>query len=65
MNLYFFYSSHAPAWEFSPQRSSVAGRWSVYHCVPTPERGNDAKKESVWAKIKKRFEKSVQDKEKS
>jgi hypothetical protein len=37
-----FYSSHAPAWEFSSQRSSVAGRWSVYHCIPTPERGNDA-----------------------
>jgi len=50
------HSSHAPAWEFSPQRSSVAkhrlvaknicptqvpGRWSVYACIPTPERGND------------------------
>ncbi|MFI3120030.1 MAG: hypothetical protein QX203_08620 [Methylococcaceae bacterium] len=32
------YRSHAPAWEFSLQRSSVAGRWSVYHCIPTPER---------------------------
>ncbi|MCX7096111.1 MAG: hypothetical protein NTY50_22070 [Methylobacter sp.] len=32
------YSSHAPAWEFSPQRSSVAGRWSVCHGIPTPER---------------------------
>jgi|GEM_PF-4628585 len=38
---WFFYSSHAPAWEFSLQRSSVAGRWSVYHRISTPERGND------------------------
>ncbi len=40
-----FYSSHVPAWEFSPQRSSVAGRWSVYHCIPTPERGNDDRRQ--------------------
>jgi len=30
------------AYIFFLQRSSVAGRWSVYHCIPTPERGNDA-----------------------
>ncbi len=40
-----FYSSHVPAWQFSPQRSSVAGRWSVYHCIPTPERGNDDRRQ--------------------
>jgi len=29
------------SYSFSLQRSGVAGRWSVYYGIPTPERGND------------------------
>ena len=36
-----FTSSHAPAWEFIPQRSRVAGRWSVNGGIPTQECGNE------------------------
>ena len=37
----FPYSSHAPAWEFIRQRSSVAFGFRVTSGIPTPERGNN------------------------
>ncbi len=44
MNLYFFYSSHAPAWE---------------RCKRIIIGSKPKKKEHLWAKIKKRFEKAL------
>ena len=40
-NEFQFKSSHTPAWELRLQRSSVAGRWNIWYCIPTLERGND------------------------